>query len=159
MPTSFDLSNGAGAYDVPMGLDKITGKYVGKFEDANVYESKKLTDDEGITLPGRGIIVGKGVYTKKENIHLLMHEYGHILQAKQDGKFVFYKNIGTPSLLSAAKHGKNDWDHNKYWTEVFANILAKNHFQGVAWKHNYNPTSGAVFDYWFVLYIKAKHGL
>lgn len=130
---SFDLTQGYGAYDIPLGLDKITGNYRGQYnldKSVAIYESSKLGEgigSGGITLPGRGIIVGNGAFSKGLFPDLLMHEYGHILQARIIGTLNFYAKIGVPSLLSAAntfKLGSPFSSHSTFWTETWANYLA-----------------------------------
>ncbi len=129
--TDFNLSSGFGAHNITDVNQTVTGKYVGKFEGTNVYESAKLGEGRysgGITLPGRGIIVGKGVMSRNLYPELMQHEFGHILQAGDVGLKAFYSVIGPESLISAARHGKNGWNHNTFWIETWANYLSKNHF-------------------------------
>ena len=88
----FDLSKGyAASGNFEIGKETITGRYVGKFEDVNVFESKMLGDYNtgsysGVTIPERGIIVGKGVY--RNNFDFMAHEFGHILQYRKYGASV-----------------------------------------------------------------------
>ncbi len=82
----------------------------------------------GITLPGRGITVGKGVFSRNLDFDLLLYEFGHVLQIKELGAVGFLKDIGLPSINSANKHGVNGWNHNKFWTEVWANNASKSYF-------------------------------
>lgn len=127
-----DLSSGFGAHGpVPTDGEPITGKFVGKFEGIDVYESKSLGTVNyraerhgGITLPGRGIIVGEGAFSRGISPFVVKHEFGHILQARALGYVNFYKNIGIPSLWSAS-FGNS---HHTLWTEVWANNLSYNYF-------------------------------
>lgn len=84
----------------------------------------------GIALPGYGIIVAPGAYSKRQDILTVYHEFGHFLQARQTGYIIFYICIGLPSLLSAWLnwHGKG---HRHYWTEVWCNHLVRRHFSAV----------------------------
>jgi RHS repeat-associated protein len=126
-----DLTQGIGAHGITTDKERIIGKYVGKFEGVDVYETPELGTgygSGGITLPGRGITVGKGVYTKNLDFELMQHEFGHTLQIKQMGAARFLKEVGLPSLRSASKHGVNGWKHNEFWTEVSANRLSKAYF-------------------------------
>ena len=61
--SSFDLSKAYGASGRPYCKQTVTGKYVGKFEGTNLYESSMMPDGAAATLPGRGIILSKGQFT------------------------------------------------------------------------------------------------
>lgn len=82
----------------------------------------------GVTLPGRGIIVYDGAFSRQTDMALVQHEFGHILQANNVGKAGFYEVIAPESLVSAIRHGKFGWDHNTFWTETWANYLSNNYF-------------------------------
>ena len=144
---SFDLSNAYGASGTAIGDKTITGKYVGKYENVNVYESSYLgkgTNSGGLTLPGRGIIVGDGTFTRAGNTSwvkaLMQHEYGHILQANEVGLKAFYKVIGPESLASATMDGVGGWSHNTFWTETWSNYLSKGYF-GTNWVGGLYPST------------------
>jgi hypothetical protein len=129
--TDLNLSSGFGAHNIADVNQTVSGKYVGKYEGVNIYESAKLGEGRysgGITLPGRGIIVGKGVMTRNMYPELMQHEFGHILQAREVGLKAFYTVIGKESLISASMHGKNGWNHNTFWTETWSNHISSNHF-------------------------------
>ncbi|MDW3196851.1 MAG: RHS repeat-associated core domain-containing protein [Cytophagales bacterium] len=137
---TFDISNGIGAHNIKVGTASILdAKYRGKFEGVKIFESRELgtfRDSKnhwsgGVTLPGKGIIVGQGVFSKNFDIQLMQHEFGHILQAKRLGNARFYAHIGKASLLSAAFNHS----HNTYWTETWANYLSQQYFGS-----NYSPT-------------------
>jgi hypothetical protein len=129
---SFDLSNAFGASGTAIGDKTITGKYVGKFEGTNLYESSMMPDGAAATLPGRGIVLSKGQYTlnsaSRYTRELLQHEFGHILQAKEVGLKAFYTLIAPESLASAAVDGVSGWSHSAFWTETWANYLSNNYF-------------------------------
>ena len=80
----------------------IFGAYVGKIEGVNVFETNLLGSLEdskrkrsgGVTLPGIGIIVGKGVLSEDYDKDLLKHEFGHILQFRLVGYRKYYGFIG-----------------------------------------------------------------
>ena len=134
---SLDMSQAYSAFGPVIDEKTITGKYVGKFENVNVYESKMLGDASnggirGATLPGRGIIVSKGVYTRCNDyrLALLQHEYGHILQSKIVGLKAYYRVIARESFLSATFTSQEA--HANFWTETWANYLSKNYF-GADW--------------------------
>ncbi len=128
----FDLSQGFGAHNVSDGLKNISGRYVGKYEGVNVYETLQLghgLGSGGITLPGRGIIVGEGTFSQNLDPDLLMHEFGHILQARAIGTFNFYTKVASASVWSASRHGVNGHNHMEYWTESWANYKSIEYFR------------------------------
>lgn len=103
--------------------------YSGEFEGINVYESRWMPRGAGMALPGVGIVVYPGAHSGRKNIALLRHEFGHVLQARQTGMFMFYLRIGLPSLLSATFNGKFGHHHHTFWTEIWANQLAADYFR------------------------------
>ena len=130
--SSFDLSKAYGASGRPYCKQTVTGKYVGKFEGTNLYESSMMPDGAAATLPGRGIILSKGQFTLNSSTRytqeLLQHEFGHILQAKKVGLDAYYGVIAPESLWSAVKATYGNWNHNTFWTETWANYLSHNYF-------------------------------
>lgn len=119
----------------------ILGKYVGDFEGQHVYESKMLgTYSEtgsyrAFTLPDRGIVAGKGVFTSNSinGRAMIQHEFGHVLQYRIVGTAKYYTVIAKESLLNCAKIWPyNKISHDLFWTETWANYLSKQYF-GVAW--------------------------
>ena len=119
----------------------ITGKYVGHFEDQMVFESKVLGTYEkgyqGMTLPGRGVVVGDGVFTRGAAVSstsagraMLQHEYGHILQSRIVGTSAYYKVIAIESMANCEYDRLFDKStHDTFWTEIWANHLSQNHFR------------------------------
>jgi hypothetical protein len=126
---NMDLSNGFGAHGNIVGDETVTGKYVGQYKHDKTVSVYEADIDGGITLPGRGIVVGKGVYSKNLDPSLMQHEYGHILQAREFGNPMFYSKIG-PSSLSSATRSRIDpsYHHRTHWTEVMANRMSYNYF-------------------------------
>ena len=145
--TKIDLS---GAYscancmpsDFELGESTITGKYVGQFEGVNVFETEKFgslitPSPDGylhyraVTIPERGIIAAEGVFTSglKDGTAMMQHEFGHILQYRGFGSAAYWQVIAPESLASAIIKPSS---HYKFWTETWANYLAKGHF-GNAW--------------------------
>jgi len=113
----------------------LLGLRVGAFEGIPIYESRRLGEgynSGGLALPGLGIVVGLGAFSKELDLETVRHEFGHILQARLTGKVMFYLFVGLPSLLSAWLnwHGRG---HNQYWTEVWCNHLAKKYFSEALW--------------------------
>ena len=115
----------------------MSGKYkfveisdIKRFPDIKIFESNLFKG--GITLPGIGIIV-----SKKEDIALMQHEYGHFLDYKNFvGKYgfviaviIFYCFIGLPSLCNSVydKIFKQK-THTFFYTETRADNLAKAFF-------------------------------
>ena len=141
----FDLNGAYSCFNCsPSGLklneETITGKYVGKYIDVNVFETDLFgsivkTDSKGyisyraVTIPERGIIVGEGIYQNNYDRAIMQHEYGHILQYRKFGSSAYWKVIAPESLASATFFPSS---HYKYWTETWANYLAKGYF-GQAW--------------------------
>lgn len=117
--------------NIPDGVTQIDGKYVGKYQGVKVFETYQLGEglgSGGVTLPGTGIFVGKGVYRQGLDPDLLMHEFGHILQANDIGKLRFFSKVAPSSAWSASKHGENGWNHMAHWTESWANYKSYNFF-------------------------------
>ncbi|MEL6122306.1 MAG: hypothetical protein AAFR14_01190 [Bacteroidota bacterium] len=109
--------------------------YVGTFHQVSIYETRWMGSDlrsAGLCLPGIGVLVGDGVYSRRTNLSLVMHEYGHILQFRRVGWWRFYLIIGLSSLLSAVSNGFGR-GHMSYWTEYWANHLAKSFFGPAVW--------------------------
>ncbi len=132
---SLDITGGIGAHNIGDDTPSIlNAKYKGKYEGVNVFESKELGTyyhsrnewSGGVTLPGKGIIVGQGVYSRNYDPQLMQHEFGHILQSRRVGTGTFYGIIGKGSLISAAFNHS----HNTYWTETWANYLSQQYFGG-----------------------------
>ena len=131
-------------------MGSIKGRYVGKFEGQNVYETRLLgsidnRDYDGFTLPYRGICVGSGVFSKQkaEGLAMMQHEFGHVLQYRKVGQWSYYKVIAKESIqncISDKIHHTST--HDTFWTETWANYLSKAYF-GVKWlgKEIYKPTS------------------
>ena len=123
--------------DFKIGESTITGKYVGKFEGQNVYESELLGTYSieghysGFTLPDRGICVGRGVFTSctKNGRAMMQHEFGHVLQYRIVGERKYYTVIAKESLINCTLDPST---HDTFWTETWANYLSKQHF-GTKW--------------------------
>jgi hypothetical protein len=100
------------------------GKYVGNFCGVSCFTSTvgELKNRAAIALPGVGIFVHpKDV----NNLSLLRHEFGHILQAKKWGKLFFYRSIAKESILSADRSNRDpEFIHQHTWTEWTANRLS-----------------------------------
>ena len=86
----------------------------------------------GIALPGIGIVVCPRGFN---DMHLLRHEYGHLLQRRQLGMFAFGL-IGILSLGSAAFDPAN---HRYRWFEIDANRRAYRHFGNDDWPDDCFP--------------------
>lgn len=152
--TTIDLSNAYSASGAVVGEKTISGKYVGQFENIKVFESCKLGDIysgeySGVSLPGRGIVVGKGVFTSgmPKGVAMMQHEYGHILQSLEIGYKAYYTVVAPESLLSATFAQSS---HDYFWTETWANYLSKKYF-GSAWlgeMFGYPAQNLSVFNRW-----------
>jgi RHS repeat-associated protein len=143
---NFDVSgaystNNAGFVKKLMGM--VRAKYVHEFEGVNVYETKEfgicLQGRKGpigsycaCTIPEHGIITGLGVYDN--DIPMMQHEFGHILQYRKYGAAAYWSVIGLESL-SSCQYATNQGNmslHYNFWTETYANYLSKGYF-GAKW--------------------------
>ena len=109
--------------------------FAGRFEGIRIFECSfmgKGAASAGLALPGIGIFVGREVFDNESAVYLLMHEYGHILQARAYGWVKFYGFIGLLSLCSAITDGFGG-RHKNYWTERWANHLSKQYFEIDRW--------------------------
>jgi hypothetical protein len=100
-----------------------------KFENTKVYCSTlgPLSKRAAIALPFIGIFIHP---KDKNNLDLLRHEFGHILQRKQYGFIFFYFKIAIVSIKSAKKANQNkNYNHMHCWTEWTANQLAYDYFK------------------------------
>lgn len=116
-------------------------RFAGRFEGVRIFESSRLGtgyDSGGLALPGIGILVGLKTFSQGCDPYLVRHEFGHFLQARQVGLLRFYLIIGPRSLWSAINkgHGRG---HRNYWTETWANGLAKGYFQDSSWPEERFP--------------------
>ena len=103
------------------------------FYRVDVFTSDIFNGSEAATLPGIGIFMNKDHLT---DLDLLMHEYGHILQAKKYGMLYFYKTIVPTSLSSANQNNtntENTFYHHDTWTEWSANDLSNDYFKPNKW--------------------------
>ncbi len=126
----------------------LLGIYQGNFENIKVYERVSFGRGEwsaGLALPNFGIVVGQGVYGVYEQRYLLKHEFGHILQARIVGSFIFYLFIGLPSLISAWTNGFGA-GHRFFWTETWANHLSKEYFKDPNWPIAIFPCKKPLFS-------------
>jgi hypothetical protein len=102
--------------------------FAGKFEGIPYFVSTvgHLKSRAAIALPGVGIFVHpKDI----NNLELMRHEFGHILQSRKWGKLLFYSRIAWTSLISARKSNRDPrYDHQATWTEWSANKLAYDYF-------------------------------
>jgi len=101
-------------------------RYVKRFEGIPIFTFNQLKEESAFTLPGIGIFVSPG---SENDINLLRHEFGHILQANAGGKTLFYNHIVPMSLISATidKYVPS-YLHQRAITETTANTLSYNYF-------------------------------
>lgn len=101
-----------------------------------------FTKGAAVTLPCIGIFVGKEF--EKDN-QLLRHEFGHILQYRKWGFWLFWRRIALTSLKSARWSEKMKFNHQTTWTEWSANRLSYEYFnKPTDWNFNrfpINPTT------------------
>lgn len=119
---------------------KIKKKSLKRFENVRVYVLNCGVFRRGaaMTIPGIGIFVGPN---DKNDISLLRHEFGHILQYRKWGAIVFWFKIAPASLRSVYKERKNKLhNHMESWCEWSANELSYQYFNSPAdWEHNFYP--------------------
>jgi len=129
---------------------KLSIGFKGFFELVPVFESPGLGNG-GIALPGFGIIVGPGSFSKSLNPDLLKHEFGHILQFRLIGPKNFYAKVGVHSLASAS-FGSN---HRSFWTETWANYLSQGYFanKGIPWKSSTFPAKN--LSWWMHIWVRS----
>jgi len=73
-----------------------------------------------------GIFIGE---KHADNIDLLRHEFGHILQRQQKGFLYFWIKVAPASLKSAKQASRNrNKIHMHTWTEWSANNLSYQYF-------------------------------
>lgn len=98
-----------------------------KFEGVRVFllPFKRFKEGAAFALPGIGIFIGKGCETDRQ---LLRHEFGHMLQYRKWGFWLFWKHIAPDSLRSAKKAQKYVHNHMDTWTEWSANRLSYDYF-------------------------------
>lgn len=93
-----------------------------------------IKEGAAFTLPGIGIFVAK---ESRKDTQLLMHEFGHILQFRKWGGWLFWKHIAPDSLKSARQSQNN---HMDCWTEWSANRLSYEYFEKPdSWNFNRFP--------------------
>ena len=98
---------------------------VGKYNDVRVFESSIMGsahNSAGLALPGYGMIVAPGAYSKECDLSTVCHEYGHFIQSHLIGVISFYLFVGVPSLMSAWTKGFGK-GHQNFWTEQWCNFL------------------------------------
>ncbi|MFV0390467.1 MAG: hypothetical protein ACK5KP_01055 [Paludibacteraceae bacterium] len=97
------------------------------FEGVRVFKLPfdRFKNGAAVTIPGLGIFVGKG---HENDLDLIRHEFGHILQFRKWGFRLFWKHIAADSLKSA-KNALTNRQHMQTWTEWSANRLAYDYFQ------------------------------
>lgn len=102
-----------------------TQKFV-SIEKVKIFYFPKFLLKGAFAFPGIGIFVNE-IYTGNKN--LLMHEFGHILQFRKYGFFVFWLKIAPASFFSAMKSRIYlRHQHKLTHTEIDANLLAYNYF-------------------------------
>lgn len=114
-----------------------------KFEGVTVFvvNTKSFNRGAAVTIPGVGIFVGRKSF---QNVDLLRHEFGHILQFRQKGFFNFWFKIAPPSLRSAFLSSKKENHiHMHTWTEYTANQLSYEYFNRPSdWDFSNYPLAG-----------------
>ncbi len=100
-----------------------------RFEGIRIYplNIRRFNRGSAFTLPGIGIFVGK---EQIGNMGLLRHEFGHVLQSRQQGMLYFWILIAPASLWSAFRTSfDKNHIHMHVRTEWTANRLAYDYFR------------------------------
>ncbi|MFC5283884.1 hypothetical protein [Pedobacter alpinus] len=104
-------------------------KKVGIFESISIYESSLFKKGHGLTIPNKGIVTFVGCFSKAEDMAIIKHEFGHILQFRKLGSLKFYLKVGLPSLWSAIRASVlKNYVHQNHTVEVEAKYLAYHYF-------------------------------
>lgn len=114
--------------------------YERQFEGVNVYSSNVGDIGKGAAATPYpfGIIVNK---KDVNNVNLLRHEFGHVLQGRRYGVVNFWLNITPTSLLSPSN------SHMRTWTESEANTLSYIYFgYPLDWNHKQYPINQEYMD-------------
>ena len=99
-----------------------------RFEGVRLIAFNRGAFREGaaVCIPGAGIVASP---SSLRSVSLLRHEFGHILQYRRWGFFVFWFLIAPVSLISARKSRKyKGHNHMHRWTEWSANQLSFHYF-------------------------------
>jgi RHS repeat-associated protein len=118
------IADSKNSFDEKYRIVKDANGNIIEINGTSVYGTKLAGEKSAFTAPGVGIFVDPAV---QNDIQLLMHEYGHILQAEKAGMAAYYSVIAPESVKS---FWNNPSAHFNSWTEVNANKLAYLHFQG-----------------------------
>ena len=99
-----------------------------KFEGIHIFSLpfKNFKRGAAVTIPWVGIFVGKGY---ENDTDLLRHEFGHILQFRKWGFWMFWTKVASASLMSAKHSKKYATNHMNTWTEWSANRLSYEYFK------------------------------
>ncbi len=112
-----------------------------KFEGVNIFalSFKNFKRGAAVTIPWLGIFVGKGFENDQD---LLRHEFGHVLQFRKWGFWMFWRHIASASLISANHSRKYATNHMNTWTEWSANRLSYEYFNCPKdWNFTFFPIS------------------
>jgi len=133
-------------------------------EGCRIYFISWLVQGAAFTLPAIGIFMGcrqsPNNFPSAYPDYLAMHEYGHILQAKDKGLFFYYGIIAPLSLCSAfwsvttgmmarilkkinSRISLRSYPHHNTWTEWNASRRAKVYFNENNWPEKWFPTRKA----------------
>lgn len=110
-----------------------------KFEGVHIFSLpfKNFKRGAAVTIPWIGIFIGKGYENDQD---LLRHEFGHILQFRKWGFWIFWRHIAAASLISAKHSRKYAVNHMHTWTEWSANKLSYDYFQRpIDWNYTLFP--------------------
>ena len=110
------------AFDKQYGIVRDKQGNITKIAGTDVYGSALLDDNAAFTAPGIGIFAGSEA---QKDLQLLMHEFGHVLQANKIGIADYYLEIAPASVKSFLG---NRSMHPSFWTERNANGMSYKYF-------------------------------
>jgi hypothetical protein len=118
--TKFMNYQGGGNDGGNTGADAPFITYERKFEGVNVYSTNisEIGKGAAVTIYPLGIVVSK---EGANDIDLLRHEFGHVLQGNMLGSNAYWNIIAPASLFSTGRH-------KDFWTETNANTLSYYYF-------------------------------
>lgn len=102
---------------------------IGMFQDVKLYHSILMPKGHAVCIPQIGIILPDQSNLEQQNLSLLRHEFGHILQYREMGFWKFYLKVGIPSLWSAFSSRWTGHLHQNHRVERDANRRSYAYFE------------------------------
>lgn len=99
--------------------------WITSIEGVKIRYSYFINRGTAFTLPGVAIYANPSLC---HNLQLFMHEFGHVLQAKEWGLLYYYEVVGPTSMKNFRKYSNNWTIYDRTWTEWSANKLSYLYF-------------------------------